>query len=108
MKTGPLSPHPELFSARYQLYSPERISAIRKSLKETREDFAGRFFVSEDAIKKWEKGLRELPGPAARLMIAIEAEALNKRNEQTRILRRVIERNHKSLAKRFAKIEREI
>jgi DNA-binding transcriptional regulator YiaG len=96
----------ELFNARFQLYSPERIRAIRLSLGETKEEFAARFFVSEDAVKNWEQPEghpknRELPGPAARLMLAIEAEALAKRTEKNMILKRIIDRHHKSLSTRF-------
>lgn len=96
----------ELFASRFVLFSPERIRAIRHALRESREEFCERFFVEPDTIKCWEheeghKKHREISGPAARLMLACEVEALEKVGGRGASLKRIIERHHKSLTKRF-------
>lgn len=109
-ESGACPPNCEnLFHQIFVLYSPERIKAIRESLEETREEFGQRFFVAEDTVKCWElkEGSvkhRELPGPAARLMLLVESEALKKRDDKNKILMRLITRHNKTLAKRFEHI----
>lgn len=103
-------PHPELFKIGYVHFTPERIAAVRKALGESRSEFAKRLWVSEEAIKNWEAAEgttkhRELPGPAGKLMLLIEAEALQKNAQRSAPLRRIIERKKQEfldLERRYA------
>jgi len=95
------------FNATIQFFTPERIRAIRKTLGEGRGDFGHRFFVGSSTVKSWElskknNGHRKLPKPAIRVMIAVEKEALKLKKSRNEALRKILERNHKSLTKKYA------
>lgn len=70
----------QIFKPGFVCYSPAEIKRIRQTLGESPEEFAQRFFVSQDAVKSWEtvEGQvkhRECTGPAARLMYWAAVEA---------------------------------
>ena len=98
-----------LFDANFQLYSPKRIEAIMKALGENPEQFGHRFFLQKSIINKWlaDESLKthiELSGPAARLMMLVEAEALTKINMWAYKLRKIIKEKAAELNNRFGGI----
>lgn len=52
--------------------SADRILALRKRLKLSREKFANRFGLDARAIQDWEQG-RRVPGRAARVLLTVIA-----------------------------------
>lgn len=51
-------------------YSSTEIQAMRKFLKESREEFGRYFFVSAKTVKSWEIGKRE-PGPSVFVILQL-------------------------------------
>lgn len=62
---------------------------MRKYLRESREKFAGRFFMSADAIKKYETDKREPWGPVIVILGQIEAEIEGLKEERRKSLENV-------------------
>ena len=66
-----MTPH-KTAKMRIKIYSPDQIRSMREYLKETREEFADRFFLTYETIKGWELGRRNVSGPALVILQQIE------------------------------------
>ncbi|MCK5612115.1 hypothetical protein KAR91_60145 [Candidatus Pacearchaeota archaeon] len=71
---------------RIKIYSPAEIKAMRIFLKESRAQFADRFFLTAETIKGWELGRRNASGPALVILQQIETEINIKKEESRKIL----------------------
>ena len=83
----------DIFAAKFERYSPERIKAIREALGMTQAEFANKFCLEEATIQGWEapegkKKHREHGGPAFFVLYYLESFALKKRNFAARIVRK--------------------
>lgn len=84
---------------RIKVYSPEQIRGMRIFLKESRAEFAKRFFLTYETIKGWELGRRNASGPALVILQQIEGEVNRKKEEGRKTLaqyRRELRTNKKA------------
>jgi len=82
----------EFFQPGFVSYSPGEVRRIRAALGESVEEFAGRFFVSREAVKSWEapEGSvkhREVIGAAARCMYWAAVEANERPSAKNNLIR---------------------
>jgi putative transcriptional regulator len=58
----------------FRVHVPETVDvkAIRAKLRMTRQDFAARFGFNINTLRHWERGMRQLKGPARAYLRVIE------------------------------------
>lgn len=79
--------HPiKMQKMRIKIYSPDEIRAMRVFLKESRAEFAARFFLTCETIKGWETGRRNPSGPALVILQQIGQVVLCKKEEGRKVL----------------------
>jgi len=71
---------------RIKIYTPDEIRAFRIFLKESRLEFANRFFLTRETIKGWELGRRNASGPALVILQQIEVAIQCKKDEGRKML----------------------
>lgn len=57
------------------LWTPERVRAVRKALGETQDQFARRFRLHPESIRTWEQGRGRPSGPASIILEQLEKQA---------------------------------
>lgn len=72
-----------MIKRKIKIYSPSEIRLMRRKVRETREEFADRFFLTSETIKGWENGRRNASGPALVILQMIEEE-ITEKHEETR------------------------
>ena len=63
-------------ASRFRVHVPDRVDvkAIRAKLRMTQLEFAGRFGVSVNTLRHWERGSRQPEGPTRAYLVVIDRE----------------------------------